>query len=132
MMLTMLFYPGRRDPANYIRLDQDGALDINYEWKSTGRPERHLIAAFRRLGYLGASAMCLYPPMGSSLHYAGTLPMKAAPGPYQTGADGRLFGTGSVYVADGACFTELPAKNLTFTIMANAMRIAGIVRRTTE
>jgi choline dehydrogenase-like flavoprotein len=132
MVLMMLFYPGKRDSANYIRLTEDGALDINYDWKSTGRPERRLIAAFRRLGYFSSSAICQYPPMGSSLHYAGTLPMKAVPGPYQTDADGRLFGTRAVYVADGACFSELPAKNLTFTIMANAARIAGIVRRTIE
>jgi choline dehydrogenase-like flavoprotein len=132
MALVMLFYPGRRDPANYIRLTQSGALDINYDWKSTGRPERRLIAAFRRLSYLSSSRLCQYPAMGNSLHYAGTLPMKAAPGPYQTDASGRLFGTTSVYVVDGAAFTELPAKNLTFTIMANAARIAGIVRRAIE
>jgi choline dehydrogenase-like flavoprotein len=132
MALVMLFYPGRRDPANYIRLAQDGALDIQYDWKSTGQPERRLVAAFRRLGYLSSSGLCQYPAIGNSLHYAGTLPMKAVPGPYQTDADGRLFGTKAIYVVDGAAFTELPAKNLTFTIMANAARIAGIVRRSGE
>jgi choline dehydrogenase-like flavoprotein len=29
-----------------------------------------------------------------------------------------------VYVVDGAAFPGLPAKSLTFTIMANALRIA--------
>ena len=110
MALVMLFYPGRRDPANYIRLTHGGALEINYDWKSTGRPERRLITAFRRIGYLSSSAMCQYPAMGNSLHYAGTLPMKSVPGRYQTHADGRLFGTSSVYVVDGAAFSELPAK----------------------
>ena len=58
MALVMLFYPGRRDPANYIRLTQGGgALEINYDWKSAGRPERRLISAFRPLGYLRSSAM---------------------------------------------------------------------------
>jgi choline dehydrogenase-like flavoprotein len=132
MALVMLFYPGRRDPANYLRLTHGGAREINYDWKSTGRPERRLITAFRRIGYLSSSAMCQYPAMGNSLHYAGTLPMKSVPGRYQTHADGRLFGTSSVYVVDGAAFSELPAKNLTFTIMANAARIAGIVRRAVE
>lgn len=129
MTLMMLFYPGKRDPANYIRLSEQGALEINYEWKSTGGPERRLMTAFRRLGFLTSPATFQYPPMGSSLHYAGTLPMKAEPGPYQTYPDGRLFGTNSVYVADGACFSELPSKNLTFTIMANAARIAGRIGR---
>jgi choline dehydrogenase-like flavoprotein len=46
--------------------------------------------------------------------------------------DGRLFGTRLVFVADGACFAALPAKNLTFTIMANAMRIATKLGRDFE
>ena len=51
--------------------------------------------------------------------------MKDQPEQYQTSVEGRLFGSKRVYVVDGACFTALPAKNLTFTIMANAMRIAA-------
>jgi choline dehydrogenase-like flavoprotein len=70
--------------------------------------------------------------MGSSIHYAGTLPMKKDPGRYETDVDGRLSGTKHVYVADGACFSALPAKNLTLTIMANAMRIATRLRRDFE
>lgn len=132
MALLMLFYPGVANSSNYLRLKPDGTLDINYEWKSDQVAERRLIRAFRRIGYLSAAALCQYPSMGSSLHYAGTLPMKHTAGPYQTAPDGRLFGSKAVYVADGACFTELPAKNLTFTIMANALRIAGNVRRSLE
>lgn len=132
MALLMLFYPGSGGSSNYIRLKPDGTLDINYEWKSNQVAERRLIRAFRRIGYLGAAALCQYPAMGSSLHYAGTLPMKANAGRYQTGADGRLHGTRAVYIADGACFSELPAKNLTFTIMANALRIARKVRASLE
>jgi choline dehydrogenase-like flavoprotein len=128
----MLFYPGSNDSSNYIRLKPDGALDINYEWKSNQVAERRLIRAFRRIGYFSAAALCQYPAMGSSLHYAGTLPMKTNAGCYQTGADGRLYGTKAVYVADGACFSALPAKNLTFTIMANALRIARKVRTSLE
>jgi choline dehydrogenase-like flavoprotein len=50
--------------------------------------------------------------------------MKEHAARYETDAQGRLFGYQRVYVVDGACFSGLPAKNLTFTIMANAMRIA--------
>ena len=123
MALLMLFYPGTADPANYIRLTADGALDINYDWKSDRVAERRLIRAFRSIGYLSTLGLCQYPAMGASLHYAGTLPMKSDAGPYQTDVDGRLYGTRNVYVTDGACFSGLPAKNLTFTIMANALRI---------
>jgi choline dehydrogenase-like flavoprotein len=132
MALLMLFYPGAGASSNYIRLKPDGTLEINYEWKSNQIAERRLIQAFRRIGYLSAAALCQYPEMGSSLHYAGTLPMKSNAGRYQTGADGRLYGTKAVYIVDGACFSELPAKNLTFTIMANALRIARKVRTSLE
>jgi choline dehydrogenase-like flavoprotein len=128
MALWMMFYPGVADGANYFRLRESGEMEINYEWCGYGRAEQRLIRAFRSMGYLGARALCQYPPMGSSLHYAGTLPMKAEPGPFETDREGRLAGTRAVYVCDGACFTHLPAKNLTFTIMANAMRIASAIR----
>lgn len=129
MALLMLFYPGTPDPSNFIRLGPDGALDINYDWKSDRIAERQFIRAFRSIGYLSTMGLCQYPAMGSSLHYAGTLPMTADPGPYQTAGDGRLYGTKNVYVTDGACFSALPAKNLTFTIMANALRIVRNLQR---
>jgi choline dehydrogenase-like flavoprotein len=50
--------------------------------------------------------------------------MRQTPGEYETHPDGRLQGTRNVHIVDGACFSALPSKNLTFTIMANAMRIA--------
>jgi choline dehydrogenase-like flavoprotein len=46
----------------------------------------------------------------------------------ETYVDGRLAGMKFVYVADAATFPTLPAKNHSFTIMANAMRIADAVR----
>lgn len=131
MTLLMMFYPGRREPDNYIRL-QGNALLVNYQWRGTGGPERALLRAFRRIGFHGLAALCQYPAAGSSLHYGCTLPMRAAPARYETGADGRLADTANVYVCDGACFSALPAKNLTFTIMANAMRIARGLRRKME
>jgi hypothetical protein len=62
-------------------------------------------------------------PMGASVHYAGLTPMKADGGDYTTSRDGRLRPFGNLIMADGATFSSLPAKNLTFTLMANATRI---------
>jgi len=124
MALVMLFYPAPTSSENHVRLNTQGALEIHYQAPRRGHAERSLIRAFRKLGFFSASWMCQYPPMGSSLHYAGTLPMRQVPGRYQTDRMGRLFGSSRVYVVDGACFSTLPAKNLTMTIMANAMRIA--------
>ena len=76
------------------------------------------------MGFLATAAIAKHASPGEGIHYAGTLPMSDSPGRYQLHRDGRLEGTRSVYVCDGACFPRLPAKNHTYTIMANAHRIA--------
>ena len=128
MGLLMVFYPGKHRASNYIKLNRTGELEINYETDPLGEAEERLIRAFHRIGYLSAKSLCQYPKMGASLHYAATLPMQRQPERYQTDTQGLLSGSKRVYVVDGACFTALPAKNLTFTIMANAMRIASGLR----
>jgi choline dehydrogenase-like flavoprotein len=88
-----------------------------------------LLAYLRRLrGPLGFSpvpGLVKTTPFGFHGHLAGTLPMRASPGPLETDAAGRLSGTARVFVADTAVFSTLPAQNLTFTAMANALRIAS-------
>ena len=60
------------------------------------------------------------PPMGASIHYAGTLPFAADARPLSVSPDGRLAGTRGVWVADGCGFRFLPAKGLTLSLMAYA------------
>lgn len=123
--LTMLFYPGMVRPENYLCLMENGTLNINYLPQShTHLLEHKLIRLFRKVGYYSHPALLQYPPVGSGLHYAGMLPMRKNPGHYECYPNGRLAGACGVYIIDGACFSALPSKNLTFTIMANAMRIA--------
>ncbi len=126
--LVMLFYPDAITEGNSIRLRADDTLDITYQERPRGPVERELIKVFRRLGYYSAYRICQFPRIGAGLHYAGCLPMKADPARYETHSDGRLSGTARVYVVDGSVFPKLPAKNLTFTIMANALRVARGIR----
>ena len=131
--LLMMFYPADPHPDNYLRLAPDGTLELNYSKPTTTGPERGiaekaLIPAFRKIGFYTAAALCQYPTMGASIHYAGTLPMRNEPGRYELYPDGLLHGSQKIYIVDGACFPRLPAKNLTLTIMANAMRIASRIR----
>jgi choline dehydrogenase-like flavoprotein len=87
--------------------------------------ERDYLRALRRLGAWPIKRV--RPPLGSSIHYAGTLPFSDEERPYTLDRTGRLHGTRSVYVADGSGFTYLPAKGLTLSLMANAHRVAKLL-----
>ncbi len=65
-------------------------------------------------------------PIGTDNHYAGTFPM-GAKGDYKTNAEGMLNNFNGLYIIDSSTFPFLPAKHLTFTVMANANRIAKIL-----
>jgi len=90
--------------------------------------ERAIVRLMVRLAVVPFSR--IDPGAASSIHYAGTLPVGAAGGAAcGTTPDGRLLGAEGVYVADASGWTHLPAKGLTFTLMANAVRVAGHVSR---
>jgi choline dehydrogenase-like flavoprotein len=84
----------------------------------------------RALGILGSFVpprMSHVRPMGASVHYAGTIPMTREAAPWTTTAEGRSRDFENLWIADGTTFPFLPAKNLTFTLMANASRIAEAI-----
>jgi len=62
--------------------------------------------------------------MGASVHYAGTIPMSATRAPYTASKYCQSHDFENLYFVDGTTFPFLPAKNLTFTLMANATRVA--------
>jgi choline dehydrogenase-like flavoprotein len=123
MGLLMLFYPGRASASSYVRLRPSGELEVEFAPEPPHAIEHRLIRLLRKMGYVTHAALIQRPGSGAGLHYAGTLPMRESPARYQTDSSGLLFGTRRVYIVDGAAFSRLPSKNLTFTIMANALRI---------
>jgi choline dehydrogenase-like flavoprotein len=108
-------------------------LQFRYEttpWDAAQRRtrEKNLSRSLRRLGVLPYGRIA--PGAASSIHYAGTLPMRDSAGEvFASRADGRLWAAPRVYVGDSAGFRWLPAKGLTFTIMANAVRTAERVQQ---
>ena len=110
-------------------LGEDGGLRFRYSPASDepARLEptlRRLRKALRLLGCVAPPNMTHVRPMGSSVHYAGLLPMAADGGPETTTPTGRSRRHDNLHFVDGITFPFLPAKNLTFTLMANAVRIA--------
>jgi hypothetical protein len=77
-----------------------------------------------KLGVIVPPGMLHIRPMGASVHYAGTIPMWAEKSPLTASTNCRSHDFPNLHFVDGTCFPFLPAKNLTFTLMANAARIA--------
>ncbi|MGH9816891.1 MAG: GMC oxidoreductase [Candidatus Acidiferrales bacterium] len=139
-IVNVNFHDTRRE-TNTVSLETEGGagsgsggdraarLAIYYQ-PAADEPRRRAEAVKRvgkglwKLGCVVPPGMAHLRPMGASAHYAGTLPMLADGGPHTTTADGRSRLFENLYVIDGASYPFLPAKNITFTLMANAVRVA--------
>ncbi|MCC6774627.1 MAG: GMC family oxidoreductase [Gemmatimonadaceae bacterium] len=131
-----IWLPDTRREGNVARLRRmsDGTSQLLLEY---GDEDHDLVATReaidrtrRALGALGCMApkgMVKVLPRGSSVHYAGTIPMREADDEHTTRHDGSVRGVSGLFIVDGAGFPWLPAKNLTFTLMANATRIAELL-----
>jgi choline dehydrogenase-like flavoprotein len=117
---------------NCITLDVDRTphrLAIHYR-PQQDEPERlkRTITVFRnilrKLGCFAPQRTVHIRPMGASVHYAGTFPMMDTFAPKTCTKYGASRDVENLYFADGSTFPDLPAKNLTFSLMANATRIA--------
>ncbi len=123
-----------RRGANIARLVTDGAaphLALEYGDDTADHSHtRAAITAVRRmlatLGSVAPKAQTAVLPRGSSVHYAGTIPMTREDRPHTCRADGSVRGLERLVIVDGAAFSALPPKNITFTLMANAVRIASM------
>ena len=78
----------------------------------------------RKLGCFAPPGMQHVRPMGASVHYAGTLPMSVEKRTLTASPDCVSHDFENLLLIDGVTFPFLPAKNLTFTLMANAARVA--------
>jgi choline dehydrogenase-like flavoprotein len=66
-------------------------------------------------------------PAGADFHYTGTIAHRSNPAIGESFPNGQIHGFRQVYIADGAALPPIPAKPHTFTLMANAHRIASLL-----
>lgn len=125
--IVNVHYPDTQSERRFVRLGSDGVLEATagFSPKEEREAEKQERALCRMLRKLRIIPLRIVRPMhGASIHYAGTLPYSDAPKPATCDNQGKLQGTKHVYVADGSTWKFLPAKGLTFTLMANARRTA--------
>ena len=120
----MLLRRGRGAEPERLRIEYAPPQD---EIRAQQSDERALRRMFRRLGCVPLQT--LRPGHGANIHYAGTFPMSPSGGELTCDTDGRLRATRSVYLSDGSVFPWLPAKGLTFTLMAHANRLGTLLAR---
>ena len=122
-----------RRPGNVVTLDVKNGeprLVIQYspapgEEEKIRRAIQSVRGALGKLGCVVPPGMTHVRPMGSSVHYAGTLPMSSASNGHTVSEVCQSHTVENLYVVDGATYPFLPAKNITFTLMANAVRVAN-------
>lgn len=126
-------HPEKSSPTKFVRMKKNAETftgDIltgqyilsDQEILANENREKKIKSALKALGCKPLKTV--YTPHGGSIHYAGTLPFSESGEKFTIHSNGKLAGTKNVFVADGSGFNYLPAKGLTFTLMANAYNVA--------
>jgi len=132
-LIAGIHHPDAQSESKYIQLKPHGdnrTGDILFTHYSLGSAEKKAIEQREKLfGQMLFKLGCvplkkITPAIGSSIHYAGTLPFSKKEEMFTVQPDGRLSHTKNVFIADGSGFTFLPAKGITLTLMANAHNTA--------
>lgn len=134
MGVVNINYSDTRREGNFvsIRPGENGGsptLEIVYsppagEKKKIASSLKRIKKFFKPLGVIVLLGQAHIRPMGASVHYSGTLPMSTEPKPQTISPNCKSHDFENLYIVDGTSLPFLPAKNLTFTLMANAARVA--------
>jgi choline dehydrogenase-like flavoprotein len=121
------------NPANGVGLDQDGQPVIRHSFGSYDLARGRRLSRFMSQILRAAGALfCLSTPLPSSEHVAhqcGSLRFGRKPGEAVAAADCRMFGQPHLFLLDASIFPTSLGVGPALTIMANALRVASIVKR---
>jgi len=120
---TVTIEPGDIGKPSTLKIAYTPPKDEN---KKISDSLKRVKSFFKALGVIVPPGQSHTRPMGASVHYSGTLPMstEAVPGTVSPNCKSHDFK--NLFIVDGTSFPYLPAKNLTFTLMANAARVADL------
>lgn len=134
LTIVGIHHPESAGNGKWVRLRADEALEADYRLDAAERAAvaadvRGALSVLRALRCIPLSTIAT--PPGSSIHYAGTIPLRRdGDNPAITCEEnGKLSGSARVYVADSSTWRYLPAKGPTLTMMANGRRVARAAAR---
>jgi choline dehydrogenase-like flavoprotein len=128
------YFDSREAPPIDVRVAQepDGAVSIALSAppggivrKMVARCIRHLAKHATSIGAVPLIPLVTVGSPGDGNHVGGLFPMRRAPGELETDALGQLPALPGVHIVDSSSLPSLPAATLTYTVMANAHRIAS-------
>lgn len=130
--ILFLYFPGSSNNSGYITLRSDNTLEVeSFPCEISKKIIRKVAYTLLNMGVF-THPMLIKPP-AHSIHYAGSMPMVENPCQnYHCNKYGELYGEPGIHVVDGSLLSYVPSKNHSFTLMANAMRIADYISRTIE
>jgi choline dehydrogenase-like flavoprotein len=116
-MAMTLKHDGEKD---YLQLDAQPNPESR---RIVKKVLRELLSQTRQLGGIVVPPMLQLAEPGRSFHCGGSLPMRAAPGRFETDPLGRPQGWSRIHAVDASVLPDVPATTITFSVMANAHRI---------
>ena len=135
-VVNLNFHDRRRD-TNYVtvKVDPDTGRDkLVVHYSPVANYKKNIDKAIKTVKGFLWGLRCIVPPgmvqirpMGASVHYSGTIPMSTLEQPYTVSKYCQSNDFKNLYIVDGTTMPFLPAKNVTFTLMANAVRVAESV-----
>jgi choline dehydrogenase-like flavoprotein len=132
MLLVQGYLPSELSGHIELRLARDNAVELNAVSNAAtagalSAVVRKLRNNWRGLGAIPLATMLRRGTPGRGYHSGGTFPMRRSPAPMEADTLGRLHGHQRIHAVDSSIFPDIPATTITFTVMANAHRIASEV-----
>jgi choline dehydrogenase-like flavoprotein len=131
MIIVQGYLHSDESPSIVMTLNRDGEKDflqLEAQPNPATRPAvkkvlRELLSQTRRLGGVVVPPMLQLAEPGRGFHCGSSLPMRAAPGNFESDTLGRPHGWSRVHAVDASVLPAVPATTITFSVMANAHRI---------
>ena len=133
LLVVQAYLHSDESPTIELQLKRDGQKDL-LQLEPRPNPEspriikrvlRELLKQFRALGGVPLLPMLKIGEPGRGFHCGGSFPMSSRPAGLQSDCLGRPAGWSRIHVVDASVLPTIPATTITYSVMANAHRIAS-------